>query len=294
MDKKEKAELKEEKRKMKQEIKERLVDEKKEGDTKQKVFYSLKVILILVLLICIGFVSGTIIQKNNYTIVNPVATIEIENYGTIKMELYPEYAPNTVANFIALANRGFYNNTSINRVQKDFVVQLGYQSRENQSTKTKLSDLKDDGADEEYVIKGEFIVNGFTQNTLKHTKGVVSMARADYSSYGENSITKKGYDSGSGQFFIVTKDNTNLDGLYAAFGKVTEGLDIVDQINNIEVETTDKNDEDETKTLNKPIDPPVVKSIRVETNGVDYGLPETMEPFDYYSYLMQQQYGSSY
>ena len=295
MDRKEKNEIKAEAKKRKEETKERLnTEERDTKKIKEKIFNYTKIIFILAILVGICYVTGTIINKLNYKTQNPVATIEIENYGIVKFEMYPEYAPNTVCNFIALANRGFYDNTTINRVVKDFVVQLGYKSKDNQSTKVKLSDLYDGGPDEEYTIKGEFVLNGFNQNTLKHTKGIVSMARADFSSYGQSYVTKKGYDSASGQFFITTGEDTNMDGIYAAFGKVIEGMDIIEKIENLEVETKDENNQDSNLTLNKPKELPVVTKITVETYGVDYGLPETLEPFDYYSYLMQQQNVGSY
>ena len=274
------------------------------------------VIVIIIVLGLIAYVTNTIIKKQNYTPENPVATIEVENFGTIKVELYPEYAPNTVANFIALANRGFYDGLTFHRTIPDFMIQGGDVKGDGTGSAT-LTDLgiEEDETDEAnateetnaveeettedsksegkaYNIKGEFILNGFTQNTLKHKKGVISMARSDYSGQGSTTITKKGYDSASSQFFIMTEDNASLDGSYAAFGMVIEGMDVVEKIANVEVETRDENEKDENKTLDRPVNPPVIKSITIDTKGVDYGMPETVEPFDYYSYMMQQYYGS--
>lgn len=118
------------------------------------------------------------------------------------------------------------------------------------------------------------------------------MARGDYSGY-SSSLATEGYNSASCQFFITTTDQTkNLDGLYAAFGKVTEGMDIVDKISNVEVETREtQTDSDSELTQDKPVNPPVIKSIRVETFGIDYGKPETLEPFDINSWYMSQMYG---
>ncbi len=132
---------------------------------------------------------------------NPVVTMTIEGYGEIKIELLPQYAFNTVANFISLVESGFYDGNVFNRVDKGFVLQGGGK-----------------GATD-YSIKGEFESNG-VKNDLKHTEGVVSLARAQ----------KK--DSGCSQFFIMLADNASLDGNYAAFGKVIEGMDIVHQIEN--------------------------------------------------------------
>ena len=306
-------------------------------DANQRISIIATCVVIVIVLCLIGYVAKTIIDKKNYKVQDPVATIEIENYGTIKVELKPEYAPNTVANFITLANNGFYDGLTFHRTIPDFMIQGGDPNGDGTGS-AKLSDLENNKTTSEsndenttnetsdnnslvdaeysttgnntntssssstdsnaYCIKGEFALNGFTQNTLKHTRGVISMARSDYSSYGTTTLVKKGYDSASCQFFITTSDNNSasLDGMYAAFGVVTEGMDVVDKISNVEVETRDDSsstDASENKlTANKPLDPPVIKSIRVETYGIDYGKPETEEPFDITSYLMKQYYGS--
>ena len=114
------------------------------------------------------------------------------------------------------------------------------------------------------------------------------MARSDYSSI-SSSLTTEGYNSAGSQFFIMQADNANLNGMYAGFGKVIEGMDVVDQIANVEVVTRD---EDATEGVDRPVNPPVITSISVETFGVDYGEPDTVEPFSYYNWLMQY-YGSS-
>lgn len=245
------------------------------------------VVAILVVLGLIAFVLNTIIHKVNFVGQNPVATIEIEGKGTITAELYPQYAPNTVANFITLANNGFYDGLTFHRTIPDFMIQGGDPSGDGTGN-AKLEDIGQSSTDS-YAIKGEFIINGFTQNTLKHERGVISMARSDYSSMA--GLATKGYNSASCQFFIMTSDNTSLNGQYAAFGKVTDGMTIVDEISNVEVETRESNEEG--LTADRPKEPPVIKSIRVETFGVDYGTPETLEPFDYYSYLMSQYSSSS-
>ena len=118
------------------------------------------------------------------------------------------------------------------------------------------------------------------------------MARSDYSSYSA-SLATEGYNSASCQFFITTEDSTDsLDGLYAAFGKVTEGMDVVDKIANVEVETREtQTDSNSELTQDRPVNPPVITSIRVETYGINYGMPETREPFDINSWYMSQMYG---
>lgn len=155
----------------------------------------------------------------------PIATIVVKNYGTIEAELYPHIAPNTVNNFISLANSGFYDNLTFHRVIKNFMIQGG---------DPEGSGMGGPG----YRIRGEFTKNKF-KNDLKHTEGVLSMART---------MIK---DSASSQFFIMHKPAPHLDGEYAAFGKITEGLDIVDQIANVP-----------TNFQDCPTTPVVIKTIR--------------------------------
>ena len=173
-----------------------------------------------------------------------------------------------------------------------------------------LSDIKDDVQnDAKYNIEGEFLANGYNNNTLKHKKGIISMARKDYSSYSSINpeLTTYGYNSAGSQFFITTEDNTSLDGYYAAFGEVKEGMDIVEKISKVEVyyrsselkdgEEAPKDSDGNTISSDKPKKAPVIKSITVETYGVDYGTPKTVEEFDmdsWYSNYIMQQYGHMY
>lgn len=178
-------------------------------------------------------------SKNDDT--NPIAKINIKNYGTITAELYPEYAPNTVNNFIELSKKGFYNNLIFHRVIKDFVIQGG----------------DPDGigtGGPGYSIKGEFAHNGHTENSLSHTEGVLSMAR---------SVDN---DSAGSQFFIVSGQATYLDGEYAGFGKVIDGMDIVNSIENVD---TDNND--------KPKEDIIIESIIIEDNGYKYNKVEKIK-----------------
>ena len=255
-----------------------------------KIKFVSTIIAIILVLGLIAYVTNTIIKKQNFYVQNPLATIEIENFGTIKVELYPNYAPETVANFIALANNGFYDGLTFHRTIPDFMIQGGDPNGDGTGNAT-LKDLGQD-SDEEYTITGEFIANGDNNNTLKHERGVISMARSDYSSYSA-SLATEGYNSASCQFFITTEDSTDsLDGLYAAFGKVTEGMDVVDKIANVEVETREtQTDSNSELTQDRPVNPPVITSIRVETYGINYGMPETREPFDINSWYMSQMYG---
>lgn len=270
----------------------------------KKVITRIFLILAIILVIAgITYVGYGIYKKLTLDIPNPVATIEIKDYGTIKVELYPEQAPNTVTNFIRLANRGFYNGTTFHRTVPDFVIQGGAKNGDGSSSPS-LSDIMDNvEIDEEYNIPGEFIANGFDKNNIKHEKGVISMARSDYSYYSSSLVTE-GYNSAGSQFFIMTEDNTSLDGIYAAFGKVIEGMDVVEKVENVkvyyrssELDKDDKvpTDEDGNQIpSDTPIKQPVITSISVETYGVDYGIPETNEVFDLYTWMLMQYNMTSY
>lgn len=286
---------------------------------KKTITRILLILGILLVLAGIVYVCYGVYKKLTIDIPNPVATIEVEDYGTIKVELYPDKATNTVANFIRLANRGFYNGTTFHRTMPDFVIQGGAKNGDATASPA-LGDLMDnvkdskdewvkdlydkDTTDEElqnllstsYNIPGEFIANGYNNNNIKHEEGVISMARSDYSAYG---YLEEGYNSAGCQFFIMTADNTQLDGAYAAFGKVTEGMDVVKEISNVEVYYRDADleegeeaptDEDGNQiSSDTPKEQPVMTSVSVETYGVDYGIPETVQPFDLssiYSQLM--------
>lgn len=267
----------------------------------------LKIILGIVVVILIGvilFLSCRIYKKANFETKNPIATMEIEGCGILEIELYPDVAPNTVANFVKLANNGFYDGLTFHRILKDFMAQGGDKSGDGTGTPT-LGDLKKDDDEAEYSIKGEFAANNFTKNNLKFTKGVIGMARSDFSSLGTAFITR-GYNSAGSQFFIMLNDNgSSLDGQYTSFGKVIREYEI--KVTTNEETGEEIKEEVEANVLEKlantdvvmgegsadyqasqPVNPPVIKSVRVETYGVDYGMPETEEPFDYYNYIMSQ------
>ena len=243
------------------------------------------IVALIILIVLIGVIGYGYYRNATMQVTRPVATMEVENFGTIKFELYPEYAPETVANFITLANRGFYDGLTFHRIVKDFMIQGGDKNGDGTGVAT-TSDLRDDGDDTEYTIKGEFIANG-VDNKLQFEEGVVAMARSDYTSY-SSTLTEESYNSGSSQFFIMTAENTELNGQYTSFGKVTEGMDIVHQIEAVEVKAADDAESTGNTEVSTPVNPPVITSIRVETNGIDYGLPETLTPFDYMSWLYQQ------
>ena len=168
---------------------------------------------------------------------NPVVTIEMENGGVMKVELYPETAPNTVANFISLVEKGFYNGTIFHRVIPGFMIQGG---------DPEGAGMGGPG----YRIKGEFTANRF-QNDLKHTKGVISMARSGHP------------DSAGSQFFIRVDDAPQLDGQYASFGKVIEGIEVADQIVSVATNYSDR-----------PLEEQRMRSVTVETFGETYPQPK--------------------
>lgn len=247
----------------------------------KNVIYILAICIILALIgvVIFGYYNE-FFNKNK----NPIATIEVKDYGTIKVELYPEIAPNTVANFIKLSNNGFYDELTFHRIVKDFMIQGG-DPLGNGTGSPVFSDIrndvvKDSDDDKAYSIKGEFAYNGYEKNKLKFEKGVLAMARSSYTSL-SSSLTEESYNSAGCQFFITTEDSTNLNGLYCAFGKVIEGMDVVSKIADAEIKVEENEDENSSSTeQSTPVNPPVITSIRVETYGVDYGTPETLEPFD--------------
>lgn len=245
------------------------------------------IIALILVILLIGIVAFGYYRKATMEVKNPIATMEVENFGTVKIELYPDLAPETVANFVALANRGFYDGLTFHRVVKDFMIQGGDKEGTGQGSAT-TADLKDDGDETEYTIKGEFIANG-VNNKLKFEEGVIGMARNDYTQY-SSSLKEESYNSGSSQFFIMTENNTSLNGYYTSFGKVIEGMDVVHKIEEVEVKAADNSEESGNTEVSTPVETVKITSIKVETNGVDYGLPEILTPFDYMTW-MYKQYG---
>lgn len=205
--------------------------------------------LVFCIILCLSFAACT--NSKNTSVsdtsnidysdrTNPVADIVMENGDVIKLELYPKAAPNTVNNFIYLANKGFYNGLTFHRLVPNFIIQGG--------------DPEGTGiGGPGYKIKGEFSTNG-VDNKLKHTKGVISMARS------------QGNDTAGSQFFIMVSEATNLDGQYAAFGKVIEGMSVVDKIVASERDSEDK-----------PLKAIVIKKITVDLKGKTYSEPEKIQ-----------------
>ena len=249
------------------------------------------IIALFLIVALIGGVGYGYYQKATKEVKNPIVTMEIQDYGTVKLELYPEMAPETVANFVALAQNGFYNGTKFHRIVEGFMIQAG-QGKEN--TSPKLSNLGievSEDEDREYTIKGEFLANKNDTNTLKHKKGIISMARADYTQTYSASLSTESYNSAGAQFFIMTADNTGLDGFYAPFGKVIEGLEIIEKIEKVEVKIDgEENMTDEEKAQaekSTPVNDVVITKVSVETFGEDYGKPQTLKPWDYYQWVKE-------
>lgn len=168
---------------------------------------------------------------------NPIVTIQMAEGDTIQVELYPDTAPNTVNNFISLVKKGYYDGLTFHRIIKGFMIQGGCPDGNGMGGPG-------------YNIRGEFSMNGF-ENNLKHSAGVISMARSQMP------------DSAGSQFFIMHKDAPHLDGAYAAFGKVTEGMDVVDKL----AETA-------TDYSDMPLSPVVMEKVTVDTFGEEYPEPE--------------------
>ena len=173
---------------------------------------------------------------------NPVVTFEMENGDVIKCELYPEIAPISVNNFISLVSKNYYDRLLFHRVIRGFMIQGGCPNGNGMGGSG-------------YSIKGEFAHNG-VKNDLKHTEGVLSMARSMFP------------DSAGSQFFIMHKTSPHLDGEYAAFGKVIEGMDVVNKIAECATDFQDR-----------PLEKQVMKKVTVETFGVEYPEPEKMPEF---------------
>lgn len=192
----------------------------------------MKKIILLIISLCLVVGCG---KKEH-----PIVTMEIESYGTIELELYPEYAPNTVANFVNLIESGFYDGNTFHRLVPGFVLQGG--------------DPDGTGSGGPgYTIKGEFKENNYTRNTLSHSKGVISMAR-----------TNDSYNTAGSQFFIVLDDSAklSLDNMYAGFGKVTKGMEVIEEI--------EASAEVANSITGKLKDNITIKKVTVDTKGEKY------------------------
>ncbi len=277
-----------------------------------------KIILVLIVIALVAanaYVVTTFVMAKVDNKPNPLVTMEIEGYGTVKIELYPDKAPNTVKNFVKLVQNGFYNGKTFNDIEEGLVRGGAVTGKTDESgaevTGPMLSELRTLGDGEEdyqYTIPGEFMENDYLDNDLKHQRGTISMYRKtsglyqqeismmQMMGYGEyiDQILEEMYDSQDSQFFILTEDYMNYNGLFTAFGRVTEGMEIIDQISKLELtKETDENGDSYEST--KPVNPPVIKNVTVETYGVNYGDPEVSKSvdFDEYFNLFMQMFNQS-
>ena len=272
----------------------------------KKISLILKIIVLFLIIALIGTLCYGYYKKFTQETKNPIVTMEVENFGTVKIELYPDLAPETVSNFVKLADNGFYNGLTFHRIIKDFMIQGGDPNGDGTGL-PKLSDLnkdieKDSSDDKEYCITGEFAANGYKNNNLNLTAGTIAMARSDYTAY-SSTLAKESYNSGGSQFFIMTTDNyTGLSGIYAGFGKVVEGMDVIEAIASVEVkasqeESSESEEAEDTSSSNAEVSTPVeevkISSMTVETYGVDYGMPKTLDVFNYMKWLYSL-YGLEY
>ena len=279
----------------------------------KKISKTCLIIVFIVLLFILGLLVYGYYKKCTQKVENPVATMEIENYGTIKIELYPDLAPETVKNFITLANNGVYDGLKFHRVVKDFMIQGGdpkgdgsggptfanLYNNQDENIKYKYSNGNTAKSTDQYTIKGEFLANGYKENNLNLKEGIIAMARGDYGT-SSKTLIKEGYNSAGSQFFIMTtNDHTGLSGYYAGFGRVIQGLDVVKKIAEVECtsqksnENQEKEDNNTSEEISTPVTDVIISSIKVETNGINYGMPKPLEPFNYMKWLYSQ-YGLPY
>ncbi len=214
---------------------------------KQTLWCMLLTALLLSITVGCGLVEDSAITADAE---RPTATISVKDKGDIVIELYPEYAPNTVKNFITLAETGFYDGLRFHRVIYQFMIQAG------DPTGTGMGGPG-------YTIKGEFKNNGFKKNILLHTRGVISMAH-----------TAQDMDSAGSQFFICQVDLPELDGGYAAFGRVIEGMEIVDAIAKVATQT-----DSTTGQSDIPVNDQTIVRITIERNGYRGGEPKIIRAF---------------
>ena len=258
----------------------------------KKIQICLWIIIAIVVFVLLGGVVYNLVRAINEDTLHPEVTFEIENLGTVKMELYQEYAPNTVANIIKLVEKGYYTNKVLYG-KDELVLYMGV--TEDGKEEIPVASLVnpnitlDSEEDFEYSIPGEFSANNFKQNTLCHEKGVVTIVRQNY---GMSSLIEQSYNSGVAKMGIIMHDTAaSLNGKYAAFGKITEGFDLIEKIYNndaiVEPEVDEETGESVKTTVDEFANKYVIKSATVDTHGIDMGIPEMVEYFNYEEYIYQ-------
>ena len=287
---------------------------------KKNVFTIIAIIILLAVLI--GLVATlTIAKVADVKHKNPIVTLDVEGYGKVKIELYPEYAPNTVATIVNLVNDKYYNGKVFHARGED-TVYLGMKNNDKfDEQKAEAEKQRAEGNeyatdpervvvdpvmasdfdkkitvdtenDYEVTIRGEFNNNGFTKNTMRFEKGTVGLYRNTYRGM-TTGLEKESFDSGSSQMFITLKDQKGINGNYAAFGKVIEGLDIIEKINAIPVKEESQATGEETP-ITYLTEFPVIKTATVETFGTKYDDVSYQRAFDYNAFFQSEmtQYAS--
>lgn len=258
------------------------------GKKLQIVFW---LIIAIGAFLLLGGVVYNLARATSEETIHPEVTFEIENLGTVKMELYQEYAPNTVANIIKLVENGYYTDKVIYGKDTLCIYMGTKEDGEEEIPQASLVNseiAQNSEQDFAYTIPGEFSQNGFDKNTLCHEKGVVTLIRDNYGSV----LLEQGYNSGVSKLGVILENTAaNLNGNYAAFGKITEGLELLENLYvNGEIKAPEVNEETGEpieSSINQFSDSLVIKSATVNTHGIDFGVPEMVEYFDYEEYMYQ-------
>lgn len=262
------------------------------------------ILFFLIIIVSVGIIfliiNATRSLAYNKNAQNPIVTLSIEGYGDVQIELYPDYAPNTVSHIVNLVQKGFYNGkifygtdgaaVNAGMILEDSTDETTGETEQAPTEDALMASYYDSSieanseSDYEITIEGEFVANGFDQNTMRFEYGTVGLYRNDYQGYGTD-LSQYSYNSGSSLFFILTEEDSTLNGMYTPFGKVISGMEIIEQINSLPTEQS----EDvtmSTDTINYfDGNYPVITSATVETYGIDYKTPEYQEKFDYDAYL---------
>lgn len=276
----------------------------------KKIKLVLLIVITIVLVVITGLLIGLAIHGNIYNknAKNPIVILDISGYGEVQIELYPEYAPNTVATIVKLIQNKYYDgkvfygvgDTAVHfgMIRNETTIEEGAESVEAESTSTEYNAIEDivtlsdidlsvpSGGEKDIniSIKGEFVANGYERNTLRFEKGTVGLFRPTYTPYDETNLTEESYNSGNSLWFISTAENSSLNGLYAPFGKVIKGYDIIEKISNLKVI---ENEEEMEGTINFFESLPTITKATVETFGINYGMPIYQEAFDYNAYCTE-------
>ena len=232
-------------------------------------------IALAVVVGAIGFVAKGFYERATFEFENPIVSMEIEGHGTIKIELYPDMAPDTVRNFISLINDGYYDGLTFHRLDQDLALIQGGCA------------LGTGASGSDYSVVGEFPRNNFRQNTMTFERGVVGLARQDFSQWAEidPSLVNEGHNTGFAQFFIMTDSEPMFNGFYAGFGRVIEGMEIVDALLVLPTEIEIDEETGEGIITTTPVTPPVMTRVTVETFGVEYREPRLVRTFDLNTFL---------